>query len=294
MHNVEMVTRNLIEVSEITLPGGWRGRAAVSAGGKALFSKADWEKLLASPENLLEGAQKTLKSDGANTVSVKYLDIGGRGVKAVIKRRRRNDGIRGFFRSMGTSHAIRNFAVAVMVKQCGLPVAAPLAAVYHKRFLFCDQSIYISEYAEGMNLFEFLKNIQSQGSERYRIMREVSRQLAGIFAKLHKYNFWHRDAKATNFVVHQDSDGKYYVVVTDVDGIKQYLSRSEDRQMQGLWQLASSVMGLAGITRTDYLRTFEMYCDEVGIAREQQRDIYCRLAEKAQAKFRQRQLRHGR
>ena len=239
-----------------------------SAAGKDQFSKAGWEKLLAKPEKLLEGAQQTLKIEGLNTVTVKYLDIGGRGVKAVIKQRQSGTGVRGFFRSMGAAHAIRNFIAAVKIRQYGLPVAAPLAAVYHKKFLFCDQSIYISEYIEGTNLYEFLRNIQAQGEERYWIMRELSGRMAEIFAELHKNNLWHRDAKATNFVVSQDSDGEYCVTITDVDGIKQYFSASEDRQMQGLWQLAASVMELPGITRTDYLRAFEIYCDEVRIPGE--------------------------
>ena len=292
MHNVEMVMRNSIEVSEVTLSGGWRGLAVVSTGGKELFSKADWEKLLVDPEKLLEGSQQTLKCEGLSKVTVKYLNIGGRGVKAVIKRRH-HEGIRGILRSMGVAHAMRNFVVAVKIKQYGIPVALPLAAVYHRSFLFCDQSIYISEYVEGINLFEFLRNMKAGGGERYWIMREVSGKMAGIFAELHKNNLWHRDAKATNFVVNQDGDGKYQVTITDVDGIKQYFSRSGDRQVQGLWQLASSVMGLAGITRTDYMRMFETYCDDVGIVRGRRRDLYCQLAEKAQAKFRQRQLRQG-
>ena len=111
-----------------------------------------------SRKNFLKGAERTLKKDGANSVIVKDIDIGGRKIKAVIKQRRSSGGIRGFFRSMGISHAIRNFAAAVRVKQYGLPVAAPLAAVYHRKYLFCDQSIYISEYVEGMNLYEFLGN----------------------------------------------------------------------------------------------------------------------------------------
>jgi serine/threonine protein kinase len=286
MHDVETVMRNLIEISEVAPAGGWRGWVAVRAAGKDQFSKSGWEKLLAEPEKVLEGAQQTLKVEGLNTVTVKYLDIGGRGVKAVIKRRHRGGGIRGICRSMGAAHAIRNFIAAVKMKQYGLPVAAPLAAVYHKRFLFCDESIYISEYVEGTNLHEFLRNMRAQGEERYWIMRELCGKMAEIFAELHKNNLWHRDAKATNFVVNQDSDGEYQITITDVDGIKQYLSRSEDRQMQGLWQFAASVMGLAGITRTDYLRAFEIYCDEVRIPAEQRGDIYRRLAQKAQAKYR--------
>jgi len=289
MHDVETVMRNLIEISEIAPGGGWRGWVAVRAGGRDQFSKSGWEKLLAKPEKLLEGAQQTLKVEGLNTVTVKYLDIGGKGVKAVIKRRRSGAGVRGIFRSMGAAHAIRNFIAAVKMKQYGLPVAAPLAAVYHKRFLFCDESIYISEYVEGTNLHEFLRNMRAGGEERYWIMRELCGKMAEIFAELHKNNLWHRDAKATNFVVNQDGEGEYQITITDVDGIKQYLSRSEDRQMQGLRQLAASVMGFAGITRTDYLRMFETYCDEVRIPEEQRGDIFRRLARKAQAKYRLKQ-----
>jgi serine/threonine protein kinase len=293
MHDAETVMTNSIEISQVLLADGWRGCVVVRAAGKDQFSKSGWENLLAKLENLFDGAQQTLKIDGPNTVTVKCLDIAGRGVKAVIKQRYRSRGIRGFFRAMGASHAIRNFNSAVKIKQYGLPVTAPLAAVYHRKFLFCDQSIYISEYVDGTNLHQFLKNLQAHGPERYCIMRELSQRMAEIFAKLHKNNLWHRDAKATNFVVSQDGNGEYYVTITDVDGIKQYLYRSEDRQMQGLWQLASTVMGLNEITRTDYLRTFNIYCDCVGIVKERRRDIYQMLAEKAQAKFRQRQLRHG-
>ena len=161
MHDIETVMRNLIEISELRRRAGGADGLRYRAAGKDQFSKSGWEKLLAEPEKLLEGAQQTLKSDGLNTVTVKYLDIGGRGVKAVIKRRHRGGGIRGIFRSMGAAHAIRNFIAAVKMRQYGMPVAAPLAAVYHKRFLFCDESIYISEYVEGTNLYEFLRNMQA-------------------------------------------------------------------------------------------------------------------------------------
>jgi tRNA A-37 threonylcarbamoyl transferase component Bud32 len=117
--------------------------------------------------------------------------------------------------------------------------------------------------------------------------------MAEIFAELHKNNLWHRDAKATNFVVSQDNDGEYRITITDVDGIKQYFSASEDRQMQGLWQLAASVMELPGITRTDYLRAFEIYCDEVRMPAGERRDIFRRLAQKAQAKYRLKQAKQG-
>jgi len=282
------------EILEIKLAGGWRGLAVVRAGSSGQFSKSGWEKLLAWPEKLLEESQQTLNSNGNNMVKIRNLNVDGVDVKAVLKQRRRRWGIREAFRSLGEAQAIRNFATAIRMKQYGLPVAAPLAAVYHRIFFLCDRSIYISEYVNGTNLYDFLRNMQKNGIERYRIMQELSEQMSDIFANLHKNNLWHRDAKASNFVVSRNSDGENRITITDVDGIKPYISRSAERQMQGLWQLAASVIALPGITRTDYLRTFEKYCDKVGIDSEEREGIFRRLVRKTQAKYHLKQAKQGR
>ena len=293
MQDIETLNGNLTEVSEVKLPGGWRGVVAVRAGESGQFSKSIWEKLLSEPAKLLEGTKEKLKVEGENSVSVKILDAGGNEIKAVIKRRQRS-GILGMLRSIGTAHSIRNFNTTIEIREYGLPVSAPLAGVYHRRFFFCDESIYISEYIEGTNVYEFLKGVQAQGAERYRMMRQLSAKTSEIFAMLHKNNLWHRDAKATNFIVNKDEDGEYQITIIDVDGIKRYLSQSEERQLQGLVHLAASVLALPGISRTDYLRTFEMYCDEVMIPQERRRDIFIRLADKAKAKYLSKQAQQGR
>jgi tRNA A-37 threonylcarbamoyl transferase component Bud32 len=214
---------------------------------------------------------------------VKYLSIGGRGVKAAIKRYQRGWGIREFFRLLRAPRAMRNFIAGVKIRQAGLPVARPLAAVYRRRFLFCTQSIYISEYIDGENLYEYLKKLPADSRERYWVIEELSRRLAGIFAGLHKKGLWHRDAKATNFVVYEDDEG-IQAAITDVDGIKQYFMRKESSQMRALWRLAASVMCLGGINRTDYLRAFRAYCEEARVPEEQREGIFRQLAQKAEAK----------
>ncbi len=293
MNSGETVKKNLIEVSEIKLPRGWRGLVTVRSGDKNEFPKSGWEKVLDSPENLFGEVQRTLNSNSLNMVAIKDLDIGGRCVKSVIKQRRRSWGLRDFFRSLGKSQAMRNFKIAIKAKEYGLPTALPLAAVYRRKLFLCDQSIYLSKYVDGATLYDFLKNMQAGAVERYRLMRELSEQMANIFTQLHKNNLWHRDAKASNFVVNKDNKGDYQVVITDVDGIKQYVYRSENRQMQGLWHLAASVMKL-GMTRTDYLRMFLIYCDRAGIGKERRRGIYQQLKEKAEEKFRRKQAKQER
>lgn len=275
----------LIEISEVRMPGGWRGWVSVRDSGRERFSRTDWLKLLAEPEKLSDGGQQILNGDGDDVVVIKYLAIGGRGVKAVIKRHHCGRGVREFFRSLGPPRAMRNFIAAVRMSQHGLPVAAPLAAVYRRRFLFCEQSIYISEYVEGPHLYGFLENLPRDSKERYRIMRRLANQTAEILAGLHERGLWHRDAKSTNFIVSGNGLDNYRLVLTDLDGIKQYFVRRKICQMRALWQLAASVMYLRGVYRTDYLRMFRAYCDKTGIPAEQRGTLFRELAAKARAKY---------
>jgi hypothetical protein len=285
MNDVEEIIRRLIEISEVKPGGGWQGWVSVREGGKERFSRAEWLTLLSEPERMLERTEGVIKRESGKAVVIRYLAIGGRGVKAVIKWHRRGSGVRELLRSMGPPRGLRNFVGAVKTRQKGLPVADPLAGLYRRRFLFCEESIYISEYVEGSNLYDFLKGMRASGRERHLIVRRLSEQIAEIFAGLHKNRLWHRDAKATNFIVCGDRPGNYRVVLTDMDGIRQYFVRRKECQMRGLWQLAASVMGLKTVRRTDYLRVFRAYCEAVGIPAAERPAIFRELSEKAQAKF---------
>jgi len=292
MQDVEDLISRLVEISEVKTPGGWRGWVAVREGGRDRFSRTEWQTLLEKPEALLDNAQDIIKSSGRNAVVIKYLATGGRGVKAVIKRHSRGRGVREFFRSLGAPRAMRNFIAAVKMRQYGLPVAVPLAAIYRQRFLFCEESIYISEYVEGVHLQRFLKDLLRGSKERHRIMSRLTEQMAGILAGLHNKGLWHRDAKATNFIVTGDGADNYRLVLTDLDGIKQYSIRRKTCQMRALWQLAASVMELPGISRADYMRTFKAYCERAATPHEQRGQLFRELAAKAQAKFKHKS--HGR
>ncbi len=282
MLNDETALNNLVEISEIKLADGWRGRVLLRFGNKQLFSASQWEQLLRQPEKLNENPCQILKINGLNKVIVKYLD---NSTQAVIKRRIPK-GVRGFFRSIQKPHSVRNFINTLKIINCGIPAALPLAAVYYKKFLFYSKSIFITEYKDGVTLYDYLKNIQTMPDSHYQVMLKISKAMAKIFAQLHKNKLWHRDAKASNFIIEQSKDGEYQVTIIDVDGIKKYFTKSRSRQLQGLWQLAASLMELPALTRTDYRRMFEIYCDEVMITRQRRGHIYRWMAQKAAAKYR--------
>ena len=105
-----------------------------------------------------------------------------------------------------------------------------------------------------------------------------------MLASLHKNGLWHRDSKASNFIVCKDNQDKYRILLVDMDGIKRYLLPSRGRQFRSLWRLAASLMPVAGINRTDYLRTFTAYCNLTGLEPSQRRPLYRHLAKRALAK----------
>jgi predicted unusual protein kinase regulating ubiquinone biosynthesis (AarF/ABC1/UbiB family) len=188
---------------------------------------------------------------------------------------------------------MQNFNAADKTTRLGLPVAAPLAAVYRRTLLFCGRSIYISEYVDGVNLYEFLKNLPRDSKERLRVTGRLSDRLAEIFASLRRNGLWHRDAKATNFIVSGNGPDNYSVVLTDMDGIKPGFFARRTKQMRTLWQLAASVMNLSTVFRTDYLRMFAAYCEKAGLPEAQRANTFRRLAQRARAKHRRNCLRRS-
>jgi len=289
---------NKIKIAPLRLGNGWSGRAVVSdlsdeahrakadTSGKN-FSKADWIKCLSQPHLLFENVDETVKIEGRNRVAVKNLTIADTNLKVVIKRHWPENGLRQFFRSLRPGKALQNFKTALKLLSCGIPVAAPFAALHKKHNLLTEQSIYITEYFENSpDLYTFASE-QSSGKRtvQFAIKKQLCRQLASILAMLHKNGLWHRDPKATNFLLTPQNEGKYKVLLVDMDGIKPYRLRRKSCQLRSLWRLAASTLSVSSVNRTDYFRTFTTYSNLIGIEPSQRRQIFRQLSAKAKAKY---------
>jgi len=275
-----------IETVPLKLNNGWSGRAVLSAPSGRNFSRTDWTDCLAQPELLFEDVEKILKTEGRNCVAVKNLTITNNRLKVVIKRHHPQASLRQFFRSFRPGRALRSFKTALKLLGCGIPAIAPLAALHQKRNLLTRQSIYITEYFENSSeLYTFSsEQLSKVQAGRFALKKEFSHQLAAILSALHKNGLWHRDSKASNFIVTKDTENKYRILLADMDGIKRYFLRCRSHQFRSLWQLAASTLPVSAINRTDYLRTFTAYCNLIGLELSQRRTIYRELANRAQAK----------
>ncbi len=277
-----------IEVASLRLGNGWSGRAVLSNTSGQNFSKADWIKCLSQPQLLFQDVEKILKTEGRNCVAVKNLTVGDSQLKVVIKRHCPEAGFRQFFRSFQRGRALRNFNTTLKLLSCGIPVVAPFAALHKRRNLLTEQTIYITEYFENSsNLHAFAsEQLSTRRAEQFAIKKQLCHQLATILAMLHKNGLWHRDSKATNFIVCKNNRGKYEILLTDVDGIKSYFLRRRSYRFRSLWQLAASILSIPAVNRTDYFRTFTAYSNLTGLEPSQRRRIFRELSDRAKAKHR--------
>ena len=280
------ISGKYIETVPLKLDNGWSGRAVLFAPPGRNFSRTGWTDCLAQPELLFEDVEKILKTEGRNCVAVKNLAIADNQLKVVIKRHHPEAGLRQFFRSFRPGRALRSFKTALELLGCGIPAIAPLAALHQKRNLLTRQSIYITEYFENSSeLYTFSsEQLSKVQASRFALKKEFSHQLAAILASLHKNGLWHRDSKASNFIVTKDTENKYRILLADMDGIKRYFLRRRSSQFRSLWQLAASMLPVFAINRTDYLRTFTAYCNLVGLELSQRRRLYRELATRAKKK----------
>ncbi len=276
-----------IKTTCIRLGNGWNGKVALYRARGDNFSQNGWAQCLSSPESLFDDVEKILKIGGQNCVAVKNLKIKNNSIKAVIKRHYPGAGFRRFFRSLRQGRALRNFKTALDLISSGFPVVTPFAALQQKRGLLTKQSIYISEYlSDSSDLHSFAsKSLAStKPAERLVIKTQLSHQIAAVLASLHKNGLWHRDSKASNFIVYKNSEHKHRILLVDMDGIKRYVLRRRSRQFRSLWHLAASLIPVHDINLTDYWRTFTTYCDLTGLEHSQRRPLFRQLAKRALAK----------
>ncbi|MCK5225914.1 MAG: protein kinase, partial [Planctomycetes bacterium] len=254
-----------------------------SSKSGSVFSRADWLDCLSEPQSLFEETETILKEENGNLVAVKKLKMDGKQIKVVIKRHRSGKGLRNFFRSLQPGKAIRNFKTAAKLIDSNIPTAMPLAAICKREKFLIRENIYITEYVENScSLYDFANQ-----KTNFKSRRQICRQVAELLASLCKNGLWHRDAKASNFLVCKDNDEQYRVVLVDMDGIKRNIFRKERNQLRCLWQLAASVMNVPNVNRTDYFRVFRAYCDLTGIEHQQRKQLFYKLAKKAETKFMQ-------
>lgn len=270
--------------TRLTLSDGWRAVAVSRDSEGNELSRSDWRQLLDEPQRLLDGGGERLKSDAFGSVVVRTIRLGKRDIRVVVKVQKKAAGFTEFPRWLRPAKAMRTFRTALKLQTLGIASEYPLAAVERRKGLWATCSVYISEYIEdSRNLYYFLRDdLGTFGGRESACRRAVAGQIAGILARLHKNGLWHRDAKSGNFLVRRQQDGSCRVILVDVDGIKPYRFCRRRCRFRSLVKLASTVLCHRSIHRSDYWRTFSIYC-ELTAVHEDRRRLFGELAMRAAA-----------
>lgn len=273
-----------ITTAQLKLTDGWQARVALNAPDGSKLTQSQWHQCLTNPSDLLKNPVKVLKNDGSNTVIVKNLNIAEKNLPVVVKLNTSKSGFQSFFRSIPQAKSVRNFSTATRLCENNIPTAYPLAALEQKSGFLTKKSIYITQYLnDSRHLYGFIGDIPKEKKHDLNLRKQLSSQIAGVLAGLDKAGLWHRDAKAPNFLVKKDLHGNYKILLVDMDGIKRYFFNRKSKRFTAFSKLASTLMWSGSISKTDYLRTFAIYCKITDLNKTDQRQIYPSLIRQAVA-----------
>lgn len=279
-------TKNVFRSARISLGDGWKGSVSLTFPGGVQISADDWTDALQNLDLLLSNPMIQLKADGNTVVAVYDLAIGGKTLAVAIKTHNCSSGMRNFARTLLRNKSARNFRTAAKLCKNGIPTAYPLAALTQKRGLITAKTIFITEYIDSScNLYYFLSDNVSQNdlSDKASVLvkRQAGSQIAHIFAGMYSIGLSHRDAKAGNFLVAPKGNGKFEIMLVDMDGIKSYLPMTAKRRFFPFTKLGSVLVWYRGINLSDYLRSFRIYCTLTGIDKLKSDKVFRRVSRSA-------------
>ena len=264
------------KVVKIQLKNGWRGLAVDGC-----------EEIAAEPERLCLNFEKTFKAESHSCIGLKRLNCRTGQIVVVVKRHSGNKGLKEFFRSLSmASKAFRNFKLGYLLREKGVAAVRPLAALQKRKHGRLRESIFVTEYKpDRISLDDFVhQRIKINENELNTAKRQITDEIAKLLADLHKASLWHRDTKVANFLIYKDDENKFKAELVDMDGIKRYRFKRAECQLRTLWKLTESLSRFSMIKQSDYLRGFNIYCDAVGLDKEQRKNIFARCGQMALAK----------
>ncbi len=260
---------NMISIIvNLKLSDGWKGVAV-----------EQWSDFTFEPEKLTQNPDKVFKSENANFIVLKQVETSGKKSSLVVKKTACRTGIRALADFFRAPKSLRNFYLAVLLKQKGIDVAEPVAALWHRKY----GSIYITEYIpDSLNLYDVAFGKNREILTNFSVRKTVIKNVAQIIAKLHKSDFWHRDSKAGNFIIYKDG-GIYSVKLIDLDGIKQDSGLRRQNHIRTLSKLAETLIRFKMVNFTDLYRGFLIYSDAMKIGNDQAKELFRKVERTAVA-----------
>ena len=223
------------------------------------LTRADWLKVLTNPAQLFQpGPNAHLLHDGRSSrVLKRRLQLGNVQLDVFAKQSRRRNLLRKAVGLLRRTRPSRNWKMGWSLLTAGIPTALPLAVV-EKRVagLRIVSGIVTRSLLPGHTLEEFIRQKAAQMSLAE--FRHLTTDLADLFARLYKHDFFHRDLKGKNIFVHLDRANHPRLYLLDLDGCRTD-GRDYLKRVKSLARLARASLNWPIVTRSARLRFLKAY-----------------------------------
>jgi tRNA A-37 threonylcarbamoyl transferase component Bud32 len=245
------------------------GHAVAGIDAVALMQRADG--LLDSPST------RTLKRSASSAVVETTADVDGQAKTVILKRvnaTRWTDPLAALFRPPPALHA---YLMGCALRLRGIPTARPLAVWHRKRWgLFTDGYLIQEKIPGSVYLGGFVNRMAVDPLGAHRL-RDVAAQVGRLVARLHAWNFSHRDLKSPNVLVspmaysmgqrglcEAGEDGGDHVWLVDLAGVRRMRRLDDWRKARDLARLNASFVNQPGASRSLRLRLLLAYLGRDG------------------------------
>lgn len=169
---------------------------------------AEPDDLIKQIDSLMDKGQILKKG---NTCYVSRTNWAGKDI--VVKRYNHKGLIHSLRHTIKRSRAHRCWLNGHRLLMLGIDTPKPLAFIEEYRGPLVWKSYFITEYVDGQNLSDFLRDIHTTEDKR----SKAAQQIKEMLDKLRKYRIIHGDLKHSNILVADNGP-----VLTDLDAIKVY------------------------------------------------------------------------
>lgn len=278
-HQDRRTSRRNKYFSPLSLPGGWRGAAALrvkhppadSPAGQWQFTPEQWRAALADLPSMLHGGGAALvtESDSVRLLSAR-LRVGTTELDVLISQPQFKSFWKRLLSGIRTSPTTRAFRLGHTLLNRGVPAAVPLVCLNRRIGPVLLDSVLISEAVAGKPLNRFIEESVSDSaqspSHQGQTLQELTWQLGRMLQRLHDHHCTHRSLSEASIMVRRLRSSPQ-VVLMDLPGLRRVRRMTMKIRFQGLSRLNVSLLRCPAVNRAGRLRMLLGYLRRPGMGR---------------------------